>query len=151
MMALTANEFSDWRRRAEGEITRLRRAAPIASHVAEVAVDTGITAGTAFGLGVAMGRTGRNAVANVPVPLGAAVLLHGLGVFADPQGRGKTGAKILHSAGNGAAAMYLGALGTGVGTRWRERSGGGGELPAGATSGETIPDADLASMARGGL
>lgn len=146
MLKLTQAETMDLHGRAQSAIARARKALEKADVVVDRVVKTTVTGGAAFACGVAQGKYGGIEVMGVPADLGAGVALHALG-FA---GIGGKATEYMHAAGDGALACYLATLGRGVGQDWRAKSGGGGALPAAATSGHTVSDDVLANLARGG-
>lgn len=80
-------------------------------------------AGAGFAFGVANGRYASPEVVGVPVDLGAAIVLHGLGFFLD-----RDVGVHLHNVGDGALTSYTTALGFGVGKRWAAERGDGGAI-----------------------
>lgn len=144
-MQLSQAEVMDLRSKAMSAISRARTALQKADVVVEKVTHAMVTAGTAFAFGIAQGRYAGIQIVGVPADLGAGVVLHALGFV----GIGGKGAEYMHAAGNGALASYLTGLGRGIGQEWRAKAGGG-TLPA-AASGQTISDAELARLARGGV
>ena len=149
-VSVSAAEAFDVRKKALSALSRAKSVLSKTDEQVNTVVHATVTAGTAFAFGVVQGRYGGVEVAGVPADLGAGIVLHAMGFM----GIGGKASEYMHAAGNGALACYLAALGRGVGGEWRNRtlaSGGASApgLPA-AAAGQTISDAELARMARGG-
>lgn len=149
MQKISQADLVSLRSRAEGAISRARKSLEKADQVVDQAVKTTVTGVTAFGCGVAQGRYGGIELMGVPSDLLLGVAAHGL-AFAGVGGRATA---YMHAAGDGALACYLSTVGRGVGGDWKDRTLSGGSTSRGALNAaagaHTIPDADLAAMARG--
>src|SRR3990167_5983244 len=147
-LKLSQAEVMDVHAKAISAISRAKSALAKADEAVDTTVTAVVTAGAAFACGVVQGRYGGVEIIGVPSDLGAGVALHALGFM----GIGGKSAEYMHAAGNGALACYAATLGRGVGVDWKSKalSGGGAQLSA-AASRQTISDAELARMARGGF
>lgn len=117
----------------------------------ETAIRTSLVSMTSFGFGVLQGRfadKGGASLFGLPAELLVGVTFHALALF----GLGGSGAKYLHSFGDGAMAAFFNTAGYRVGDNWRKKGGSisglfGDSAPKGITGGSSIADSVMADLA----
>lgn len=122
MPNLTRDQLSSVQRTVQAAQARVRSIRERKDEMVGAAVSAAIVGGVSFGLGWTRGRFGEVAIVGVPVDIGAAAVLHGV-AFLDPASKY---AEHLHSAGNGALAVYLTTVGARIGDEMRKKAGGTG-------------------------
>lgn len=149
-MKISAQALTRYKELAEKAMNKARSVREQGEKVVEQATETAVTAGTAFALGVAQGKTGGIEIMGAPLDLLVGAGAHVAGFM-------KLGGKAshhLHAVGNGALALYAGTMGRAIGVNWKTTgklglpAGGfksAGELPEGMSGSDQLSDADLAA------
>ncbi len=131
-----------------------QRAREKAGELMETALETGLTSGTSWALGIWSGTLTPGSKAfeffGVPAPLAIGIAAHAGALFG--VGRGMEGH--FRSVGNGALSAHLFGLGQQMGREMQARSGGASpttSLPGGipGLSGAGVSAEDLVNLARG--
>lgn len=147
-MKITKAQLDKMQSRYNAMANRVKKVRKEAESVAETVVQTMEIGITAFGMGMVNGRFVNDEgergiqVLGVPIDLGGAVVLHGLGFFM-PSGGKRSWAKDLHNLGDGMLASYLTVTGIGLGDKMRRESARAqnteSALPEDTTSGRHFP------------
>lgn len=148
MVKVTERHISKLRSLADKALARARAVREKGEEVMGTLTRTAVISGTAFGLGVVQGRTGGIELGPIPLDLAVAAAAHAGGFL----GIAGKHSEQLHNVGDGAAALFAGTVGRGIGANWKatgKLSLAGakvsGMLPAGMSGAESFSDQQLAN------